>query len=42
MTYAAEQNLEADNPHDPIKHPALGHFFKRFENGSYVAKARAN
>jgi heat shock protein HspQ len=42
MTYVAEQNLEADNTHDPIKHPALGHFFKRFENGSYVAKARAN
>tara|TARA_A100000164_G_C21435497_1_gene553017 strand:+ start:220 stop:537 length:318 start_codon:yes stop_codon:yes gene_type:complete len=42
MTYVAEQNLEADNTHNPIKHPALGYFFKRFENGSYVAKTRAN
>ncbi len=42
MTYVAEQNLEADSTHNPIKHPALGQFFASFENGTYVAKTRAN
>ena len=42
MTYVAERNLEADDTAEPIKHPALGEFFDGFENGTYVAKSRAN
>ncbi|HAA93408.1 MAG TPA: heat shock protein HspQ [Rhodospirillaceae bacterium] len=42
MTYVAERNLEADGTAEPIKHPALGQFFERFENGTYVARSRAN
>ncbi|MDA0656135.1 MAG: heat shock protein HspQ [Proteobacteria bacterium] len=42
MTYVAERNLEADIGDEPINHPAIRQFFRRFENGSYVARARTN
>jgi heat shock protein HspQ len=35
-TYVAEQNLEADDSHEPIHHPMLESFFSRFEDGKYV------
>lgn len=35
-TYVAEQNLEADDSGDPIKHPMLQHFFTEFDNGRYI------
>jgi len=34
-TYVAERNLEADTEGEQIEHPALGHFFARFEDGRY-------
>tara|TARA_B100000405_G_C16489907_1_gene339647 strand:- start:35 stop:352 length:318 start_codon:yes stop_codon:yes gene_type:complete len=42
MTYVAEQNLETDNTHNPINHPALGRFFTQFKNGCYIAKVSSN
>ncbi len=41
-TYVAERNLERDeNPH-LIKHPMVGQFFTRFENGRYFSENQAN
>ena len=42
ITYVAERNLEADESAKPVKHPALDHFFKTFENGHYLFHQRAN
>ena len=42
ITYVAERNLEADESAKPVKHPALDHFFKTFENGHYLFHRRAN
>jgi heat shock protein HspQ len=41
-TYVAERNLERDESGDPIKHPMLGKFFSRLENGRYVGGNRTN
>jgi heat shock protein HspQ len=41
-TYVAERHLEADDSGEPIRHPALGEFFDRFEKGSYVKHRPAN
>ena len=41
-TYVAERNLELDESATPIKHPMLGHFFSRFEEGRYISVDRAN
>lgn len=41
-TYVAERNLEPDGSSDPVVHPLIEHFFKRFENGRYVCDVRAN
>ncbi|MEH6576445.1 MAG: heat shock protein HspQ [Amphritea sp.] len=41
-TYVAEQNLEPDDNVDPIKHPQLGQFFSRFEQGHYIRDRAAN
>ena len=41
-TYVAERNLEHDESLDAIKHPMLGDFFSRFENGRYIRDDRAN
>ena len=42
ITYVAERNLEPDERNKPVKHPALDHFFKIFENGRYQFHRRAN
>lgn len=34
-TYVAERNLQVDDSNEPINHPMLGEFFKRFESGQY-------
>lgn len=41
-TYVAERNLKRDSSTEPIKHPMLGHFFSRFENGRYIGADRPN
>ena len=41
-TYVAEQNLEADDVLEPIKHPMVEHFFSKFDNGRYVRIASDN
>ncbi len=41
-TYVAERNLEADTSGKPIYHPALDHFFARFEDGHYIGKQAFN
>lgn len=41
-TYVAERNLEPDLSGEPIRHPELGLFFERFENGLYVARRPTN
>lgn len=35
-TYVAERHLEPDTSGEQIDHPALGHFFDRFEGGRYI------
>ena len=40
VTYAAAENLEADDSGDPIAHPLLTHFFLAFEEGRYVRNER--
>ena len=35
-TYAASENLVADNSGAPITHPLLANFFSDFKNGSYA------
>jgi len=35
-TYAASENLVADDSGMPVQHPLLEHFFGAFENGVYV------
>ncbi len=42
MTYVAQQNLEPDPSADPIRHPLLGHFFDRFEDGRYAKTSPVN
>ncbi len=37
-TYVAERNLTVDSSREPIRHPALGAAFSRFENGAYVPR----
>ena len=39
-TYAAQQNLEADDSGQPIEHPLVAAFFSSFENGGYVRNDR--
>ena len=34
-TYVAERHLEPDPSEDPIRHPLLGRYFDRFEDGRY-------
>jgi len=41
-TYVAERNLKPDSSAEPINHPMLSHFFKKFEGGRYVRETRAN
>ena len=42
MTYVAERNLEAEPSPDPIRHPLLGHFFDRIEDGRYKPRTSVN
>lgn len=35
QTYVAEQNLQADNCMEPIKHPLVELVFSNFQNGVY-------
>ena len=35
QTYVAERHLEPDASGEPIRHPGLGYFFDRFEDGVY-------
>lgn len=41
-TYVAEQNLEADQSDDPVRHPMIKEIFDGFENGRYIAHRRPN
>lgn len=41
-TYVAERHLEPDDSEDPIRHPLIGHFFSRLENGKYIRGEKAN
>ena len=41
-TYVAEQNLEADETGEAIRHPLVDEFFDGFENGRYRILRRAN
>ena len=35
-TYAAQENLLADDRDDPVHHPLVAYFFRGFEHGRYV------
>ena len=39
-TYAAAENLVADNSARPISHPLLAHFFSGYKDGRYVRNSR--
>lgn len=41
-TYVAQRHLEADPQPEPISHPLLGQYFKRFRNGRYERGELAN
>lgn len=41
-TYVAEQNLEADDSVEPIKHPLVNDFFSDFQAGRYVRQQSGN
>ena len=41
-TYVAERNLKPDDSLEPVNHPMVNVVFKGFENGTYLAKHRAN
>ena len=34
-TYVAEQNLEGEPSPQPVRHPLVGQYFNRFEEGCY-------
>ncbi len=40
VTYVAERHLEADESGEPVRHPLLGEFFERFQDGHYVPSQR--
>jgi heat shock protein HspQ len=40
-TYAAQQNLEADDSGEPIRHPLVTRFFKDFRGGRYLRNDQA-
>ena len=35
-TYVAERNLDNDSSHEPVDHPMIGSYFKRFNDGHYL------
>ncbi len=35
-TYVAERNLGHDSSRDPVNHPMVDAYFKRFHNGQYL------
>lgn len=39
-TYAAQENLEADDRREPVDHPLVEHFFSEFRDGRYVRNDR--
>ena len=39
-TYAAEENLVADDSYQAINHPLIPQFFAAFQNGHYVRNNR--
>ena len=41
-TYVAERHLEPDDSDEPIRHPLLGQYFDRFEDGLYRRDAPLN
>ncbi len=42
MTYVAERNLGPDDEDGPIRHPAIGEFFRGLEDGFYQPRQAAN
>ena len=41
-TYVAERNLEDDEGHFPIEHPALNRHFSRWHEGEYLPRRQCN
>ena len=35
-TYVAERNLDNDSSHEPVDHPMIESYFKRFNDGHYL------
>ena len=35
-TYVAERNLDDDSSHEPVDHPMIESYFKRFNDGHYL------
>lgn len=35
-TYVAEQNMAADDSHEPVNHPLVAEFFSGFRDGVYL------
>ena len=35
-TYVAERNLDNDSSHEPVDHPMIASYFKRFNDGHYL------
>ncbi|MEP3275126.1 MAG: heat shock protein HspQ [Stappiaceae bacterium] len=35
VAYVSEQNLEADDSGEPVRHPQLNEFFEQLEDGTY-------
>ena len=35
-TYVAERNLDSDSSHEPVDHPMIESYFKRFNDGHYL------
>lgn len=42
IAYVSEQNLEAEESEDPIKHPGIDEYFKGRANGVYLPRIKPN
>ena len=42
IAYVSEQNLEADQDPDPIRHPDMDDYFDGFDDGSFVVRSKMN
>lgn len=42
IAYVSEQNLLPDKSGKPVRHPQVGEFFSRFEDGGYISRTSLN